>query len=147
MNHAEKANFHEESTSYLAEHQVREKFQRALAELVLKQPNDPIEFLSKHFKQRKQFLMFSVVSVLQKDRESVVQDLAHEYNLKVIKIDQDSARGIEAVDNNDYSQLFNSLSKFESNFDGLVFDNFPSTKVNYSKLDAIESFQEGKTHV
>lgn len=130
MNHTEKTEFHEDSTKYLSEKQVREKFQRALADLVLKQPEDPLEFLIKHFKQRRKFLMYSVVSVLDKERQAAVSDLSNQYNFKVIKLDQETLKGIEEQDNNDYSQLLGSLHKFEQNFDGIVFDNFPSTKVD-----------------
>ena len=131
MNHSEKADYHGDSTTYLSDHQVREKLQKALAELVLKQPDDPLEFLIKHFRQRKRFHLFSVVSILEKERKHVVDELAHQYNLKVITIDSKLLKKSFQGDQNDYSQILKSLSSFESKYDGIVLDNFPSTKVTF----------------
>ena len=47
MNHQEKANYHQSSEEYLKDMQTREVFGSALAELVLKQPEEPLEFLIK----------------------------------------------------------------------------------------------------
>lgn len=129
MNHAEKTDYHSESTKYLVDHQIREKLQKAIAELVLHQPQDPLNFLIKHFEKRKKFLVFSVLSILDHERVKLVDDLAHQYNLKVIRVDLKLLEKAEEGDHNDYQPLLNSFSTFESKFDGIILDNFPSNKV------------------
>lgn len=134
MNHSEKAEYHDESAKYLNDHQVREKFQKALAELVLQQPADPISFLIKFFEKRKKFLTFSVVGILDQERSKVVSDLADKYNLKVVRVDPKLMERSEEGDHNNYSSLLSSLVSFETKFDGIVLDNFPSTKTQLKAL-------------
>lgn len=144
MNHSEKAEYHDFGTKYLNDNQVREKFQRAMIDLLVKQPEQPLDFLIQYFRKRKKFLVFSVLSILDKERENIVQDLAGEFNLKVIKIDPKLMDGAELQDNNDYSKILDSLHTFEANFDGIIFDNFPCTKVDVFHKESAQSSQSRK---
>jgi hypothetical protein len=135
MNHQEKQGYHAHSIEYNKQHQLKNLFQLALAELVLKQPEDPLSFLISHFQQKKKFMMYSVIGYPSKMREKIIDELASTYNLKVLKIDP-MFLGLNTVlnDQNDYLPILKSIPTFEVNFEGVIFDNFPSTESQFRAL-------------
>lgn len=135
MNHQEKQAYHAESVSYNQEQQLKHIFQQALSELVLKQPENPLDFLIKHFQQKKKFMMYSVIGYPAKIREKIIDELASTYNLKVLKIDP-KYLGLNTVlnDQNDYLPILQSIPTFEVNYEGVIFDNFPSTESQFRAM-------------
>lgn len=135
MNHSEKQAYHALSAHYNKEHLLKNTFQLALAELVLKQPDHPLDFLISYFQKRKKFMMYSVIGYPTKVREAIIDELASVYNLKVLKIDP-KYLGISTVldDQNDYLPVLNSIPTFEVNYEGVIFDNFPSTESQFRAL-------------
>ena len=66
--------------------QTREVFADALSELVLKQPEEPLEFLIKYLQKRNKFQIYSIIGYPEQARINLVEDLAAEFNLKVVVV-------------------------------------------------------------
>ena len=127
MNHSEKTHYHQTSDEYLRSNQVRELFQKAVGELAAKQPDKPLDFLIDFFRQRKKFRVFSVIGFEEETRKHVVEEVSSQFNLKVLRPTGVSPAEVFLSDSQDYAQFIRSFSKHESNFDGVLLDNFPST--------------------
>ena len=142
MNHNEKTQYHNDSEEYLRVNNVREIFQKAALELVCKQPDDPLNFLISFLSQRKKFRVFSVIGFPEETRREVVDEVASQFNLKIVQLDPVN-KGLDTLlnDSNDYSIIISSLSSYQTNYDGVLLDNFPITR------NQLDSFRKKKVYI
>lgn len=134
MNHAEKVAFHRQSETYIGENQMRELMQNALLDLVLNQPEEPLDHLIDFIKARKSFKVFSVVGFPEEIRKSVLEEVADQHNLKIVKADPPVEEGQSFRDHNDYSSMLSKIASYQGNYEGVIFDNFPSNKNQLKQL-------------
>ncbi len=122
MNHSEKAEYHEETDKFIRDNQVRELLQNALTELVLKQPEEPLDYLIKYFGTKKHSQLYSVVGFPENIRKSMVWNL-----LENFRYEQFQRLALE--DNSDINMTLNDLADLQDRGVSVILDNFPSTKV------------------
>ena len=122
MNHAEKTGYHEETDKFIRNHQVRELLQNALAELVLKRPDMPLDYLIKYFGTKKHSQLYSVVGFPESARQYVINDLLDRFRYERLEL-------MTFEENNDFNRVLKDLENQQENGTSLVLDNFPSTKV------------------
>lgn len=127
MNHGEKATYHNDSSDYLKQNHIRELFQKALLQLTLKQPEDPISFLIKHFGQRKKFQVYSIIGLPSDKLKRMADNIANENNFKFLT--HEGKQNITIADSTDYSKLLSQVDTLDRNYEGVLFYNFPVTKV------------------